>query len=170
MRRSIVIWRFVIKFWFSSSQCLCVHILLKIQGSQSALLHRAVHHINFQSCGSKTLLLGFVCNYASVVLERVGNVGVVVAFASRNRLKKVTVVDSACTRLHITFEGVRVAEGSLHIFTGRLYVGSLEHIALFADSPSFITWGILGNDWAPIRNSQSAVCTFVRGESRLEAA
>ena len=170
VRRSIVIKRFVIKLWFSTSQCLCVYILLKIQRSQSALLHRAVHHINFQSCGSEALLLGFICNYASVVLERIGNVGVVAAFASRYRLQEVSVVNSTCTRLHITFEGVGVAEGSLHVFTGRLYVSSLEHIALFADCPSFITWGILGNDWAPIRNSQSAECTFVRGESRLEAA
>ena len=98
-----------------------------------------MHHINFQSCGSEALLLGFICNYASVVLERVGNVGVVAAFASRDRLQEVTVVDSACTRLHITFEGIRVAEGSLHVFTGRLYVNSVEHIALFADCPSFIT-------------------------------
>lgn len=97
-----------------------------------------MHHINFQSCGSEALLLGFVCNYASVVLERVGNVGVVAAFVSRDRLQKVTVVDSACTRLHITVEGARVAEGSLHVFTGRLYVGSFEHIAIFADCPSFI--------------------------------
>jgi len=98
-----------------------------------------VHHINFQSCGSEALLLGFVCNYASIVLERVGNVGVVAALASRDRLQEVPVVNSACTRLHITFKGVGVAEGSLHVFTGRLYVGSLEHIALFADCPSFIT-------------------------------
>ena len=98
-----------------------------------------MHHINFQSCSSEALLFRLVCNYASVVLERIGNVGVVAAFASRDRLQEVPVVNSTCTRLHITFEGVGVAEGSLHVFTGRLYMGSLEHIAQFADCPSFVT-------------------------------
>ena len=115
------------------SQCHLITFLLNINRFLHIINHAIVHNIPFQTSGSQPLLLLFIRNNASIMLQRIRYIRIIVSLSILHRLAKVAEVNTCCVGIDFTFVALEIVKWLLHIFTWGLYFGAGEDIRLFLD-------------------------------------